>query len=87
MIGAKIISCFLGWNQHKVSDSLERLNLIETGETYLRGKRYENEKKIWGAMPGNKNAKKRNVQNDNSVFNQPKSDLPDTATSKRLAEF
>jgi len=28
MIGVKIISCFLGWNQHDVSDSLERLNLI-----------------------------------------------------------
>lgn len=32
LIGKSIIARFLNWNEHKVADSLERLNLIDTGE-------------------------------------------------------
>jgi hypothetical protein len=36
-IGASFIAKFLGWNKVKVTYSLERLNLIDTGATDTKG--------------------------------------------------
>lgn len=38
----------------------------------MRGKRYETEKKIWGAPIGNKNAEKQSYQSDNFVSDSAK---------------
>ena len=49
-----------------------RRNLNPNQIAYLRGKRYETEKKIQGAPIGNKNAEKQSSHLANLVYSQPK---------------
>jgi DNA-binding transcriptional regulator LsrR (DeoR family) len=51
---------------------LGRRNLNPNQIAYLRGKRYETEKKIQGAPIGNKNAEKQSSHLANLVYSQPK---------------
>ena len=50
-----------------IENQLGRRNLNSNQIAYLRGKRYEMEKKIWGGTGANQYSKEQSSQNDNSA--------------------
>ena len=65
-----------------INNQLGRRNITEQQRMYLRGKRYENEKKIQGGTGANQNTNPQTIQNDQSA-DFP---YPNNTTARKIAK-